>query len=1030
MMKFLTIVAEDLFKKFGKELPEIAVIFPNNRARLFFNSELFKIAGQAVWSPSFLTIDDIFSSQTELSVAPPVTLSTYLYNSYSKAFKKKYPDKKCESYDEFYLWGEILLSDFDDIDKNLADASGLFTNIKEQAEYSDTLDYLTEEQTEKIKRFFSNFNPAKKTELKQRFIENWNILTDVYTDFKRQLKEKKLAGKGMLQREVIETIKNEGFILDNYKKFVFVGFNVLNKCEYSLFKKIYDSGQALFYWDYDKFYLESSNREAGKFIRKDLENFPNELDKSFFENFSKGKNINFISASTEDAQARFIPEWIKGLQKNNEFKTEETAIILCNENLLIPVLHSIPESIDYLNVTMGFPLIQTPAAGLIENICSMQLTKRGESFYYKNILSVINNPLIQEISKSWEEEQQTKVIAEKIIKGHIFYPGKDVICNGEEILDYIFTPAEIPEDFINGLLSILNLLSKSFYADADIIENDTEDPDTVTDADPLRDESIFRCYTLILSLKDQIKEGNISMNMPTIVSLIRKIIRTSNVPFSGEPVKGLQIMGMLETRNLDFKNVLMLSVNEGMIPKKTFDNSFIPYNLKKAFNLTTFEHEDSIYSFYFYRILQRAENISLVYNTSTEGLSTGEMSRFMLQLLVESSHKINNFNIQPEIILPDIKEITVTKDEKILSILNEKFNINRHTGERKKIFSPTSLNCYMDCSLKFYFKYIVGIYEDEDDITDEIDNRIIGTIFHNSAQFIYYDILMRKSGLNPQIADTENGSITYKFNKDLENGSLNNIVEISDLNEWTGEKAIRSVKAVAEYFILKEFLNAKPEKDGKSLNLTKINTETRKTRKIKYNGEQLVKLDVITRFIKRMLEIDKKRAPFKIYGLEKPIEEEITIDTSLKIKTGGIIDRLDKKDNTYRILDYKTGGKPSSINNVNALFTPGKDRSGYIFQTFLYSSIIKNKHYISPEDKICPEILYIHKAKDENYDSSITIGKGLKSGRIEDIAPLKDDFINNLKKVLSDIFNPDIPFKQPSFNDKCSYCTFKKICKK
>lgn len=1009
MDSFLNLTAENLYNRFGDRLPEIAVIFPNNRAKLFFCEHLYKIAGKPVWSPSFITISDLFGEQSGLRKTDQLTLISYLYGVYISISGKD------ESFDEFYLWGELLLSDFDDVDKNLADTVQLFRNIREQAAYTDTLEHLTEDQVESIRHFFINFSPERKTELKERFIENWNILLNVYDAFKERLLQKKIAYEGMLYRNVVEKIKDEGVDEFRHEKYAFVGFNVLNACEKSLFKSLHKAGKALFYWDYDEFYINRPEHEAGRFMRQNLEMFPNELDKSCFNNFRNiHKNINFIESSTGNAEARYLPDWIASLRASGiDFKPEETAVVLCDEGLLLPVLHSIPESVEELNVTMSFPLTQTPVCNLVTRICQMHVnsltTGTNGRFNYRYVLPVLQQPLFRAASENAE------IIENKIRNGNIFRPDNSLFQT-DEFLKAAFSPVSDSKSLSELLMNVLSLLATSSDKAANSEnENDgqqsveTGHKSDIKNNDPLFQESVFRCYTLVKRLNDLIANDIVDISPNVFQSLLQKIMSVTGIPFSGEPARGMQIMGMLETRNLDFRNVLIISANEGVIPKKGGEMSFIPYNLRKGFGLTTSDHKDSVFAYYFFRILQRAENISLVYNTSTDGMNSGEMSRFMLQLLVDSPYRVKRYNLCSDMSLNSPREISIDKTPEIMELLISKYNAKN--ADDARILTPTALNSFIDCSLKFYYRYIAGIKE-KDEISDDIDGAMLGTLFHHAAEYIYTDILLRKSGqeCNPAITEQfiSNGQIT----KGLKNGSISGIIVSEDIEPWL--KGIRRIEDIADIVFRTDFFMLPAEGDKAP----------------EYSGEQLIKRKLLVGFLKALLNYDNTQAPFEIAAMEESVWESIDMPTpegKLRLRLGGKIDRMDIKDGKLRIIDYKTGGEPVKPTSAEELFIPRKDRGSYIFQIFLYSSILQRKN---PDITLEPLLLYINKAASKNYSPSIFIGHSRPKREIKDYKPFEPEFMKSLSDLLSDLFDKEIPFRQTEITSLCEYCAYNSICRR
>ncbi len=944
MGTFLELTATDLYNKYGDKLADIAVVFPNNRARLFFSEYLYKAAGKPVWTPGFTTISELFRQCSNLKIADNLELTGWLY----KVFIEK-SNNKDETFDEFYPWGEVLLSDFDDTDKNLADSKQLFRNIKDQAEFTDTLEHLSEEQVASIKLFFKNFRADRKTILKERFIENWNILSEVYDSFRELLLEKGIAYEGMLYRIVLEKLTSEGTETLNYQKYAFIGFNVLNQCETKLFSLIKKSGKALFYWDYDELYMNNTSHEASLFIRQNIFQFKNELDKSYFDNFKQiSKSIHFISASSENAQARYITKWIKELREKEgeKFNPANTAIILCNESLLLSVLHSIPDEIQELNVTMGFPMIHTPIFNLLNQIAILHaegvIKGKEKRFNHRYVLPVLQHPLVRKVST------QAEYVENKLRKANSFRPLANELQE-DDLLKIIFSEANDAQSIANKLLDILKYMG-TFKRD-----------DIPDDFDPLYSEAVFRSFTLINRIHDLIKTSVIDVNLHTFHKLLNKALTTSSIPFSGEPVKGLQIMGMLETRNLDFKNILMLSVNEGKLPSSSNDISFIPYNLRKGFGLTTVEHKNSIFSYYFFRILQRAENISLMYNTSTEGTSRGEMSRFMLQLLVETDLDIKRYNLNSNIELPQPFDISINKTIEITDFIKNEINT----------FSPTALNSYLDCSLKFYLKYIAKLKK-KDEVSEDIDGSVIGNIFHHSAQEIY-EAMMK---VNNEIIDS------HQFEK------------------WIKNKP--EIERIVDYYFQKDyFLSETPDN------------------KPEYNGQQLIIRNLVISFINSLLQTDKKNSPIKMIGLEKSVYKELSVETKdgpVNLKIGGIIDRIDFTNGKTRLIDYKTGKDKSSSFNIEELFFSDKTRLSHHFQIIFYTYILKKT---TNHENIEPNIFYLTSVNKENNSTAVLVNN-------TDI----EEFEKFLIITFQDLLDNEKPFQQTSVTDSCKWCDYKKICRR
>ena len=957
MQPFLQLVAHDLYTKIGNDLSRTVLVFPNKRANLFFNEYLAEESDQPIWSPAAMSISDLLQKLSVQKVGDPIRLVCELY----KVFKEETESR--ETLDDFYFWGELLISDFDDVDKNMVDADKLFSNLQDLKNLMDDYEFLDEEQEEAIRQFFQNFSIERRTELKEKFISLWDKLGIIYHRYREKLAELGIAYEGMLYRNVIEQLDTD---LLKYDKYVFVGFNVLNKVEKEFFQKLQKAGKAMFYWDYDLFYTQRiSKHEAGEFIKRNLIDFPKELPESYFDIFRKPKKIRYISASTENAQARFLPEWVKATQtRTTQIVSEkENAIVLCNEALLLPVLHSIPQDVQNVNITMGFPLAQTPAYSFIN--AAMELQTNGYRpdtgrFTYEAVSKILKHPYTRQLS-----DHATRLERE-LTKTNRFYPLPSELKK-DGFLTILFTPQSNIRELCDYLLRLIKSISILYRKEGEYDDIFNQ----------LYRESIFQSHLKINRLYSLIESGELSVRTDTLKRLITKVLTASNIPFHGEPAIGLQIMGVLETRNLDFRNLIMLSLNEGQLPKAGGESSFIPYNLRKAFGMTTIEHKNAVYAYYFYRLIQRAENITLLYNTSSDGLNRGEESRFMLQLLVEGPHEITREYLEAGQSPQNTLEIQIEKTPEILRRLYRAYDTAQ---PESVILSPSALNTYLDCRLRFYYRYVAGL-KTPDEVSAEIDSALFGTIFHLSAQLAYTDL-------------TANGKMIQR--EDLERLLRDEI------------KLQGYVDQAFKQELFKVALEEKPE----------------------YNGVQLINSKVIVSYLKQLLRNDLQYTPFEMVAMEKKVSEKITIQTALgplTLRLGGTIDRMDAKEGTLRIVDYKTGGSPKIPANIEQLFTPSETRPNYIFQTFLYAAIMSRKQPLM----VAPALLYIHRAASESYSPVIEMGEPRKPKiPVNNFAFFEDEFRERLQALLEEIFDEKELFTRTEDMKKCAYCDFKVICKR
>lgn len=957
METFLKQVAHDLYNKTEGNFTKVAIVFPNKRASLFFNEYLAQESDRPIWSPTYVSISELFRQSSDLSIADPIKLVCDLYKVFQKATGSK------ETLDDFYFWGEMLIADFDDADKNMADTHALFSNLKDLNELMDNYDFLEEGQKEALSQFFHNFSINQVTELKQRFISMWNVLGDIYAEYKALLESQSIAYEGMLYRQVIEQLDVEAL---PYNKYIFVGFNVLNKVEHTLFKKLNEAGKAMFYWDYDTFYLNKTPHEAGEFIRRNLRDFPSELPASFFDNLNQPKEVTFIESPTENGQVRYLPQWIR---ENLTSQEKETAVVLCNEALLQPVLHALPDNVKHINITMGFPLSQTPAYSFVNALMELHTSGYNPNngrYLFAEVISVLKHPYTRQLSPEAEKLEQT------LTRDNRFYPLPSELKQ-DNVLELLFTPRR-------NNLDLCSMLSEALKEVAVIYQQQAA---SHSDAfDQLYRESLFKTYTLVNRFHTLIESKELNVQAGTFQRLLTRVMSSSSIPFHGEPAIGMQVMGVLETRNLDFRHLIMLSVNEGQLPKAGGDSSFIPYNLRKAFGMTTIDHKIAVYAYYFYRLMQRAEKVTLVYNTATDGINRGELSRFMLQFLIEWGYPVLRKQLEAAQSPQSSAPIIIEKTPDVMERMKSVFDIRNNP---KALISPSALNCYLDCPLKFYYKY-VALLSAPDEVTADIDSAKFGSIFHYAAEHIYKDLTA-----HGKLISRENLETLLKDEVRLQTYVDNGFKEL--------------------------FFNLPPNEQPE------------------YNGIQLINSAVIVKYIQQLLRNDLRYAPFTFIGSEQRIFENIEICTStgdIQSRIGGIIDRIDSKGESLRIVDYKTGGDADTPANVQSLFIPDKKRSNYVFQTFLYASIVCKKLREKNDSRlVAPALLYIHRAASEKYSPVIQMGEPRKPKEpVDNFAQHEGNFRENLKTLLEDIFNPDISFTQTEIEDKCAYCDFRALCKK
>ena len=994
MKTFLKYVARDILEKYGNNLSDIAIVFPNKRAALFLNESLARLTDHPIWSPSYITISDLFRKHSTLKVGDPIKLVCDLHKTFVACTGID------ETLDHFYGWGQLLITDFDDIDKNMAEAEKLFANLSDIHELDD-ISYLTEEQKMLIRKFFSNFNDDHNSELKKRFLQLWSHFLDIYQQFNQRLEEQGLAYEGALYRKVV----NDENIKFQHKKYLFVGFNMMQVVEQKLCERLMKEGKAHFYWDYDDYYMQN-NHEAGHYIREYLKYFPNELNdmpphdlREIYHNFDNDKDITYISASTENIQARYVNQWLK--EKKRYKCGKKVAIVLADEGLLQSVIHSLPTNEDIkslpdysendqlsYNITLGYPLQQTPFYSLLQHLINLQgigHPKHSNSYRLHYVLMALRHPYTRYISQNYSK------LLSALDEQKQFYPTRQFLSmDGDEGLSLLFkdlgetaTENEYNLRLIQYLLEILKTIG---------VNSKEQD-------DPLFQESLFRTYTLLNRLQELIQTGDLAVDCITLERLMQQLIQSTSIPFHGEPAEGIQVMGVLETRNLDFEHILVLSCNEGKLPKGVNDASFIPYSLRKAYGLTTVDNKVAIYAYYFHSLLQRSRDITLCYNNATEDGQSGEMSRFMLQLLVESHH--------------DIKRLSLVAGQSTIRPTYDSIEKKQNTFiqlKNLKMLTPTFLNTYLRCEKQFYYKYVEGLIEPDEIDEDEVDNKVFGNIFHRAAELFY-------QGLASNNALTTDNKGKLKLTRPI-------VITKEQL-----EKALKDESLV--YRLVDQAFREE---------LFKVSAAGYHP---KYNGLQLINKEVIARYIRQLITIDMRQAPFTILGLELVVKTGIEVETSigkLSLTIGGFIDRLDavaangnangkNLAERIRVIDYKTGRisttHPRALDEV---FNPSmlNKHTDYYLQSMLYSIIVKHNKDLNPgQDPVSPGLLFIQNAGAEDYDPTLKMGKEL----ISSIDVYEEEFMKQLKVLIANIFDKEQPFRPTDDKHRCEYCPYAALCK-
>jgi RecB family exonuclease len=956
MTPFLHSVAEYIYKTYGNELHSIAVVFPNKRARLFFTKYLSDVASKPVFSPKYYTITEYIQEISGETIADQLSLLFFLHESYISVTQSK------ESFDDFLFYCEMMLADFDDIDKYFVDARMLYRNLSDLKDLEAFTDYLDENQLKAIRQFWETFNASQNSDEKYRFGSIWQQLLKIYVDFKLRLTQNRLAYEGMAYRNAITSIEqNQVELPGNYV--AFVGFNALNKCEERLFEILKKRNRGLFFWDYDDFYLKrKSFHEAAYFLGNLVMKFPSPQGFSFETGLSSAdKKFRIIDIPTSIGQAKSLPGILANLPQRWKEKPLNTAIALADECLLMPVLSSLPPDIGEINVSMGYPLKETQVYSLISVLIDLHQNKKTTSngqelFYHTDVKRFLQHGLF-----SAQDKHLTNAFLEEIIKSNEIYIDFEKRAKESIPLNFAFQKGINSTSFISYLLKVLDGLNNLVKSEA-LQLKDTEL------------EAMARVIGQLRRMSDILSESKVGYSFKSLLRLIEKLLQSTTLPFTGEPLSGLQVMGILETRMLDFENLVILSMNEGIFPKPGNVPTFIPYTLRKAFDMPTIEHQDAIFAYYFYRLLQRAKNVVLVYSSSTSDNKSGEPSRFIRQLEYNDTFHKQRLTLTYSVFPNTTSRLVAKKDE-----ISRNYLLNRYSGESPKAFSPSAINTYLNCQLRFYLRYIANIPEPES-VLEEIESNVLGSILHRSMELLY---------------------------KPFENKVVNTN-EIEKLLHDSAKQEIAINKAFYEEYFApgKEYCGSEA---------------------IEYTGKNLIVKEVIYQYIKQIIRFDLKQAPLRISGLEKKYVHTFNLTDGAPILIGGIIDRIENNQVVTRIIDYKTGKVKNSFATVEELFTAEADkRNEAAFQTLLYSMVVAKNTGITA---IQPNLYFVREMNLNSFQSELFTGDK-KDIKIDSTEPFLAEFESLVKQTLESIFSNSGEFQQTTSEKICQNCPYKDICQK
>ncbi|MDF1576084.1 MAG: PD-(D/E)XK nuclease family protein [Bacteroidales bacterium] len=951
MKPLLETLAIHLVKTASDKLGDTRIILPNRRAGLFLQRHLSRHISNTGWAPRIYSISDFIDETSSLERSDPLDLFFTLYDIYS-GFAEQ-PD----SLDEFYLWGEMMLRDFDELDKYLVDADMLFRNMVDLKALEEPLAGLEPEQLEFIRQFWTGFHWGGQTPEKEQFIRSWVLLPELYKRLRSVLTARGEGYQGMQYRQIAERIAGGEMEFGWEGPTVIAGFNALNQCEKRIFSWMQKHG-AEFFWDYDHLYTDTAGKEAGRFLRDNMEHFPASESLEDFRGLEKDKEIRIFELPTDVLQAKTLHRILESKGPDTRHDCTDTAVILCDEELLLPVMMSLPEGSGEINVTMGYPMKNTPVYSFIDQLLRMQHNTRKASggkvrFYHRDVMAVLLHPYYRKM-----KPDSTEDLSLHMVRNNLILVDQEVFSG--ELEKVIFKQ-------VGGSAGLIRYLRTLFNH---ILEALSGREETMQDA--LDRAFIFQLLTYLNKFEGMITRRP-GISEMIFERLLKKSLGALRIPFEGEPLSGLQLMGILETRLLDFRHVILLSMNEELMPAAHETNSNIPYSLRLAFRMPAREDMDAIYAYYFYRLLQRAERVDLLFNGGTEGIRTGEMSRYLHQLV---------FNRKLEIIRPGL-EVKARKipDLEIPHTRMADIKLERYLkdGEEGRFLSPSAVNTYMDCSLKFYLRYIAGIGE-ADEISEELDPAGFGTVVHDTLKELYREIAdlggaqLTRNGLTGLLESDRPGKVLLRVFRD---------------HHYKGRR--------------QEVLE----------------------------GRNIIIFRVMLRYLEKIIRTDLAIAPFELVSAEMNYQRKLNIKVKqdhLEVRLGGKIDRIDRVNGLLRVIDYKTGQSSQKFSTLESLFDRDHvSRNSAAMQTLFYAWLVGE---VYAEEKVMPGLYAMKELFEEHFDPALIMTSLKKEGRIESFEVLEEPFLRLLKEVLQRLFDPDVPYVQRNNDKKCSYCDFASLCQR
>ena len=810
MRSFLDEIVNSIHSE-QESFEDVIFVLPSKRAGTFLRNSIANITDKTIFSPEIYSIEEFVGNISGLSIATNTQQLFELYYAYLDQAKNEQ-----ENYLDFSKWGQTLLQDINEIDRYLIDTGKLFSNLSAIQEINHW--YLT----------------AEKTKMVEDYIKFWNNLEELYTTFNQKLLRQGIGHQGLIYRKAYENL--ESYLEANKNnRYIFIGFNALNTAESNIIQRILETKNADIYWDADEYYLDDPIHDAGYFIRSHKKKWPylqeNSL-KGISSSFLQKKNIQVIGVPKNISQVKYVGALLKKINVENSDLLKRTAVVLSDETLLNPLLNSIPSKIDKVNITMGYPLNKSNFESFFIQFFDLYINKQANGWYYKNVLSFLSHSYTQLLLNKGSVNL-AEILARTIKDKNLTFLEENEIVSydtteSQNLKKLFFGQTPTTNEFIERCIALVLLLKTELQSSGN----------------KLALEELYRFYGVFNQVQELLVKHDFINDLKSLQALFKEIVSLETLDFKGDPLEGLQLMGVLESRNLDFETVIITSVNEGIIPSGKSNNSFIPYDLKRAFGLPTFKEKDAVYTYHFYHLLQRAKNIYLIYNTEPDVLEGGERSRLITQLLTDKNIKEN---ITECIAVPEIKVKTskgglITKDDTLMALIQ---------GKAQKGFSPSSLSNYIRNPIDFYKQNLLGI-NDLLEVEETVAANTFGTIIHDTLEDLY----------KPMIGD-------YLDKENLKTAKIgiDTIVKTHFTKSYTDSRILRGKNLIA-FNVIKKYV------------------------------ENYIDLEIV----------QSQKHKIKILALEQKMELELDIpELEFPVNLRGKLDRIDEIDGVLRIIDYKSG---------------------------------------------------------------------------------------------------------------------------